>query len=420
MSYDKIRIPKGDRIETQNGTLKVSDRPIIAFIEGDGTGPDIWAASVRVFDAAVKKAYGGKKAIAWMEVYAGDKANKVYGEEIWLPAETEAALKEYLIGIKGPLTTPIGGGIRSINVAIRQRLDLYACVRPVRYFTGVPSPVKRPEDVDMIVFRENTEDIYAGIEFKEGTEESKRFLSILKDQFPASYGQVRFPDTSGIGIKPVSREGTERLVRAAISYAIEQDLPSVTLVHKGNIMKFTEGAFREWGYNLARKEFGGTELDGGPWLNVKNPKTGKNIVIKDVIADAMLQQILTRASEYSVLATLNLNGDYISDALAAQVGGIGIAPGANINYESGHAVFEATHGTAPKYANQDKVNPSSVILSGVMMFRHLGWNEAADLIESAMERTIAEKRVTYDFHRLMEGATLLKTSEFGDALIDSL
>ncbi|WP_455383014.1 NADP-dependent isocitrate dehydrogenase, partial [Salinispira pacifica] len=358
--------------------------------------------------------------IAWMEMYAGDKANRVYGEEVWLPGETQDAIREFLIGIKGPLTTPVGGGIRSINVAIRQRLDLYACVRPVKYYTGVPSPVKKPEAVDMIVFRENTEDIYAGIEYKEGTEEVKRFLSILKEQFPDSYRQVRFPDSSGIGIKPVSRDGTERLVRAAIKYAIDWDLPSVTLVHKGNIMKFTEGGFREWGYNLARREFGATELDGGPWLTFKNPKSGRDLVVKDVIADAMLQQILTRADEYSVIATLNLNGDYISDALAAQVGGIGIAPGANINYDTGHAMFEATHGTAPKYAGQDKVNPSSVILSGVMMFRHLGWHEAADLIDSAMERTIAEKRVTYDFHRLMEGATLLKTSEFGTALIDAM
>ena len=420
MSYSKITVPKGDRIETRNGKLQVSNRPIIAFIEGDGTGADIWTASRRVFDAAVRKAYDGKREIAWMEVYAGEKANEVYGEEVWLPDETQAALREYLIGIKGPLTTPIGGGIRSINVAIRQRLDLYACVRPVRYFTGVPSPVKRPEDVDMIVFRENTEDIYAGIEFKEGSPEVKSFLSLFKEKFPAAHKLIRFPDSSGIGIKPVSREGTDRLVRAAIRYAVEQDLPSVTLVHKGNIMKFTEGAFREWGYALAKREFGAVELDGGPWLTFKNPKTGRDIVVKDMIADAMLQQVLTRAAEYQVIATLNLNGDYLSDALAAQVGGIGIAPGANINYDTGHAVFEATHGTAPKYAGQDKVNPSSVILSGVMMFRHLGWDGVADLIEDAMERTIAEKRVTYDFHRLMEGATLLKTSEFGTALIDAM
>ena len=420
MAYQKIQIPDGDKITLSDGKLQVSDHPIIAFIEGDGTGADIWAASVRVFDAAVEKAYAGDKSIAWMEVYAGDKANQVYGEQVWLPEETKDALREYLIGIKGPLTTPVGGGIRSINVAIRQQLDLYACVRPVRYFTGVPSPVKRPELIDMIIFRENTEDIYAGIEYQEGSDEVRRFLEIMKKEFGEGYAKVRFPGTSGIGIKPVSREGTERLVRAAIEYAIGHDLETVTLVHKGNIMKFTEGAFRSWGYELAQREFGGTPIDGGPWLSVRNPNTGREIVVKDVIADAMLQQILTRPAEYSVVATLNLNGDYISDALAAQVGGIGIAPGANINYDTGHAVFEATHGTAPKYAGQDKVNPSSVILSGVMMFRHLGWDEAADLIEHAMEKVIAEKRVTYDFHRLMEGATLLKTSEFGTALIDAM
>ncbi|MFW5742252.1 MAG: NADP-dependent isocitrate dehydrogenase [Spirochaetota bacterium] len=420
MSFQKISIPEGDRITVRDGALEVPDRPIICFIEGDGTGPDIWAASRRVFDAAVAKAYGGTKRIAWMEVFAGDKANEVYGETLWLPEETKDALREYLIGIKGPLTTPVGGGIRSINVAIRQQLDLYACVRPVRYFTGVPSPVKKPEAIDMVIFRENTEDIYAGIEYQEGTDEVRSFLSYLKDHFPESYGKVRFPGSSGIGIKPVSREGTERLVRSAIRFAIDRDCPSVTLVHKGNIMKFTEGAFRSWGYETAKQEFGAIELDGGPWLTVKNPKTGREIVIKDVIADAMLQQILTRPDEYSVVATLNLNGDYISDALAAQVGGIGIAPGANINYDTGHAVFEATHGTAPKYAGQDKVNPSSVILSGVMMFRHMGWDDAAELIEHAMERVIAEKRVTYDFHRLMEGAELLKTTEFGTALIDAM
>ena len=420
MSYQKIKIPDGEKIRLKDGELIVPDRPIIAFIEGDGTGRDIWRASQRVFDAAVEKSYGGRKQIAWMEVYAGDKANQVYGETLWLPQETQDALREYLVGIKGPLTTPVGGGIRSINVAIRRRLDLYACVRPVRYFTGVPSPVKRPEEIDMVVFRENTEDIYAGIEYKEGTEEAKKFLDILKREFPDSYKQVRFPDTAGIGIKPVSREGTERLVRAAIHYAIERECPSVTLVHKGNIMKFTEGAFRDWGYDLAKREFGATELDGGPWLTMKHPKTGAEIVIKDVIADAMLQQILTRPKEYSVLATLNLNGDYISDALAAQVGGIGIAPGANINYDTGHAVFEATHGTAPKYADKDVVNPSSVILSGEMMLRHLGWHEAADRILGAMDKTIAQKRVTYDFHRLMDGAEKLKTSEFGDALIANM
>ena len=419
-SYRKIQVPDGDKVYIENGELQVSNRPIIAFIEGDGTGPDIWAASKRVIDAAVEKAYGGEKEIAWMEVYAGDKANEVYGEVLWLPDETIEALDEYLVGIKGPLTTPVGGGIRSINVAIRQRLDLYACLRPVQYFTGVPSPVKKPEDVDMVIFRENTEDIYAGIEYKEGSDEAMRFKSLLQEHFPQSYDKVRFPDSSGFGIKPVSREGTERLVRAAIQYVVDNDLPSVTLVHKGNIMKFTEGAFRDWGYDLAKKEFGATELDGGPWLTFKNPNTGRDITVKDVIADAMLQQILTRPAEYNCLATLNLNGDYISDALAAQVGGIGIAPGANINYETGHAVFEATHGTAPKYTGQDKVNPSSVILSGEMMLRHLGWNEAADLILQSVDKTIAQKRVTYDFHRLMEGATLLKTSEFGDALIENM
>jgi isocitrate dehydrogenase len=420
MTFSRIQVPPGDKIVLADGHLAVSDRPIIAFIEGDGTGPDIWAAARRVFDAAVSTAFGGRKQIAWMEVFAGDKANEVYGETLWLPEETKDALREFLIGIKGPLTTPVGGGIRSINVAIRQQLDLYACVRPVRYFAGVPSPVRNPELVDMIIFRENTEDIYAGIEYQEGTEEVRRLLRLMEKEFPAEYGKIRFPETSGIGIKPVSREGTERLVRAAIEYAIAQDMPTVTLVHKGNIMKFTEGAFRAWGYELADREFDARPLDGGPWRIITNPVTGREIVVKDVIADAMLQQVLTRPAEYNVVATLNLNGDYISDALAAQVGGIGIAPGANINYETGHAVFEATHGTAPKYAGQDKVNPSSVILSGVMMFRHLGWNEAADLIEHAMEKVIAEKRVTYDFHRLMEGATLLKTSEFASALIDSM
>ncbi len=420
MAYQKINVPDGDKITVQGGELNVSDRPIVAFIEGDGTGPDIWAASQRVMDAAVEKAYGGEKSIAWMEVYAGDKANDVYGEVVWLPDETVDALDEYLIGIKGPLTTPVGGGIRSINVALRQRLDLYACVRPVQYFDGVPSPVKRPEDVDMVIFRENTEDIYAGIEYKEGTEEAEKFLGLLKENFPESYAKVRFPDSSGVGIKPVSQEGTERLVKAAMDYAVANDRPSVTLVHKGNIMKFTEGAFRDWGYEVAKREYGAAELDGGPWLTFKNPRTGTDITVKDVIADAMLQQILTRPVEYSVIATLNLNGDYISDALAAQVGGIGIAPGANINYTTGHAVFEATHGTAPKYAGQDKVNPSSVILSGEMMLRHLGWDEAADLIIGSVGRTIGQKRVTYDFHRLMDGATLLKTSEFGDALIENM
>ncbi|MDQ3396789.1 MAG: NADP-dependent isocitrate dehydrogenase [Deinococcota bacterium] len=416
--FKKIDVPEGDKITVNDGELQVGDRPIVAFIEGDGTGPDIWAASQRVLDAAVEKAYGGNKSIAWMEVYAGDKANDVYGEVVWLPDETVSALDEYLIGIKGPLTTPVGGGIRSINVALRQRLDLYACVRPVQYFKGVPSPVKKPEDTDMVIFRENTEDIYAGIEYMSGTPEAKRVLDFLQSDMGVT--KIRFPETSSFGIKPVSKEGTQRLVRAAIDYAIANDKPSVTLVHKGNIMKFTEGAFRDWGYELAKSAYGATELDGGPWLNLTNPHSGNDIVIKDVIADAMLQQILTRPSEYSVIATLNLNGDYISDALAAQVGGIGIAPGANINYTSGHAVFEATHGTAPKYAGQDKVNPSSVILSGEMMLRHLGLGEAADLILTSMSKTIAQKTVTYDFHRLMEGATLLKTSEFGDALIGNM
>jgi isocitrate dehydrogenase len=420
VSYKHIKVPEGDQISIRDGVLQVSDRPIVAFIEGDGTGPDIWTAAQRVLDAAVTKAYGGKKAIAWMEVYAGDKANDVYGEVVWLPDETIEALETYLVGIKGPLTTPVGGGIRSINVAIRQRMDLYACVRPVQYFKGVPSPVKNPDDVDMIIFRENTEDIYAGIEFQAGTEGNQAFLKLFQKQFAEEYRKIRFPETSGIGIKPVSQEGTARLVRAAIQYAIDNNKPSVTLVHKGNIMKFTEGAFRDWGYALAKDEFGATELDGGPWCTLKNPKTGRAIIIKDQIADAMLQQIILRPAEYSVLATMNLNGDYISDALAAQVGGIGIAPGANINYATGHAVFEATHGTAPKYAGQDKVNPSSVILSGEMMLRHLGWHEAADLIIRAMSKTIAQKRVTYDFHRLMDGATLLKCSEFGSALIDNM
>ncbi|UCH24996.1 MAG: NADP-dependent isocitrate dehydrogenase [Trueperaceae bacterium] len=420
MSYKKIEVPQGDKIALVDGKIQVGERPIIAFIEGDGTGPDIWRASQRVLDAAVEKAYSGKRSIAWMEVYAGDKANAVYGETVWLPQETEDVLREYLIGIKGPLTTPVGGGIRSINVALRQRLDLYACVRPVQYFEGVPSPVRNPQDVNMVIFRENTEDIYAGIEYRQGTDEAERFLGLLQASFPESYAKIRFPDTAGIGIKPVSIEGTERLVKAAMDYAIDNDMESVTLVHKGNIMKFTEGSFRDWGYALAKREYGAVELDGGPWCTFTSPKTGRTITVKDVIADAMLQQILTRPAEYSVLATLNLNGDYISDALAAQVGGIGIAPGANINYQTGHAVFEATHGTAPKYAGQDKVNPSSVILSGEMMLRHLGWNEAADLIVDSMSKTISQKRVTYDFHRLMEGATLLRCSEFGTALIENM
>lgn len=425
MAYDKIKVPDwGEKITIKNGKLQVPDKPIIAFIEGDGTGPDIWNASQPVIDAAVEKAYGGKRKIAWMEVYAGEKANEVYGEPIWLPQETLDAINEYLVAIKGPLTTPVGGGIRSINVALRQKLDLYACVRPVRYFEGVPSPVKHPELVNMIIYRENTEDIYAGIEWPAGSDDVKKILDFLKSEFPESYAKIRFPDTAGLGLKPVSAEGTKRLVEAAINYAIEQDLPSVTLVHKGNIMKFTEGAFRDWGYEVAREKFGAQPLDGGPWHVMKNPRTGKEIVIKDVIADAMLQQILTRPAEYSVIATLNLNGDYLSDALAAEVGGIGIAPGANINYQTGKAIFEATHGTAPKYAGQDKVNPSSVILSGEMMLRYMGWDEAADLIIKAMSETIKAGLVTYDFHRLMvaEGrdAKLLKCSEFGQALIEHM
>jgi isocitrate dehydrogenase len=416
MAYQKIQVPsQGQKITIANGQLQVPDNPIVCFIEGDGTGPDIWNASQPVIDAAVQKAYGGKRRIVWMEVYAGDKANEVYGEVIWLPDETLEAIDEYLVAIKGPLTTPVGGGIRSINVSLRQRLDLYACVRPVQYFEGVPSPVKRPELVDMVIFRENTEDIYAGIEFENGTGDVEKFKQLFKEAFPKQYQKIRFPNTTGIGIKPVSQEGTARLVRAAIQYALENNRKSVTLVHKGNIMKFTEGAFMNWGYEIAAKEFGGEPLDGGPWHKLPN-----GIIIKDVIADAMLQQILTRPAEYDVLATLNLNGDYISDALAAQVGGIGIAPGANINYETGRAIFEATHGTAPKYAGQDKVNPSSVILSGEMMLRHMGWNEAADLILGAMSKTIGQKRVTYDFERLMQGATLLKCSEFGQALIENM
>lgn len=403
----------GQKITMTNGELQVPNNPVIPFIEGDGIGPDIWAASQRVFDAAVEKAYGGTKKIEWKEVLAGEKAFNETGE--WLPEATLDTIREYLIAIKGPLTTPIGGGIRSLNVALRQQLDLYACVRPVRWFQGVPSPVKEPNLVDMCIFRENTEDIYAGIEFKEGTDDAKEFAEFLKTKFPDRYKKVRFPDTAGYGIKPVSQEGTARLVRASIEYAFERKLPSLTLVHKGNIMKFTEGAFRDWGYELAKTEFGGTELDGGPWLTIE--RDGHKVIVKDVIADAFLQQILLRPAEYSVIATLNLNGDYVSDALAAAVGGIGIAPGANINYVSGHAIFEATHGTAPKYAGLDKVNPSSVILSGVMMLEHLGWNEAAELIVNGIEGSIAAKRVTYDFERLMEGATLLKCSEFGTEII---
>ncbi|MBT1702047.1 NADP-dependent isocitrate dehydrogenase [Chryseosolibacter indicus] len=404
------------KISISNGKLVVPDNPTLPFIEGDGTGVDIWPASKHVFDSAVEKAYKGKKKINWKEVLAGEKAFNKTGN--WLPEETLNIFKEYLVGIKGPLTTPVGGGIRSLNVALRQELDLYACVRPVRWFKGVPSPVKEPHKTDMVIFRENTEDIYAGIEFQEGTEDNKKFLKLFAEAFPKPFKKIRFPETSGIGIKPVSKEGTERLVRSAIEYALQHKKPNVTLVHKGNIMKFTEGGFRDWGYALAKNEFGAKDLDGGPWQVIE--KDGHKLVIKDAIADAFLQQILLRPDEYSVVATLNLNGDYISDALAAIVGGIGIAPGANINYKTGHAIFEATHGTAPKYAGQDKVNPGSVILSGVMMFEYMGWQEAADLIIKGLENAISTKKVTYDFHRLMEGATLLKCSEFANEIVKGM
>ena len=406
----------GTKITIANGKLNVPNAPILPFIEGDGIGPDIWAAASRVLDAAVEKAYGGERKIEWKEVLAGEKAFKSTGE--WLPQETLDTIQEYLVAIKGPLTTPVGGGIRSLNVALRQKLDLYACVRPVQYFQGVPSPVKHPEYVDMVIFRENTEDIYAGIEFQEGTDDADKFKAVLKETFPDRYDKIRFPNTAGFGIKPTSAEGTGRLVKAAIQYAIDNGKTSVTLVHKGNIMKFTEGAFRDWGYEVAAKQFGGEELDGGPWHVIK--VDGKEIIVKDVIADAFLQQIILRPKEYSVIATMNLNGDYISDALAAQVGGIGIAPGANINYNTGIAIFEATHGTAPKYAGQDKVNPSSVILSGEMMLRYMGWPEAADLVIKGINGAIGSKRVTYDFERLMDGATLLKCSEFGDEIISHM
>jgi isocitrate dehydrogenase len=401
----------GDTIAMRNGRLEVPSQPVIPFIEGDGTGPDIWRASQHVFDAAVRRAYGDRRRIVWREVLAGEKAKNQLNS--WLPDETLAAIDQHLVAIKGPLTTPVGGGFRSLNVALRQKLDLYACVRPVRWFEGVPSPVKAPQEVKMIIFRENTEDIYAGIEYKAGTDEARRMVDFLRQQMGAQ--TIRFPDTSAIGIKPVSEEGSKRLIRSALDYAVARKSASVTLVHKGNIMKFTEGGFRDWGYELARQEYGAVEIDGGPWCRLPS-----GVVVKDVIADAFLQQILTRPREYDVIATLNLNGDYISDALAAQVGGIGIAPGANINYLTGHAIFEATHGTAPKYAGQDKVNPGSVILSGEMMFRYLGWDEAADLIIGSLEKTIAQKRVTYDFERLMTGATLLKTSEFGNAMVENM
>lgn len=414
MAFDKICIPEtGDKITMgDDGKLNVPDQPIVTFIEGDGTGRDIWRASQRVLDAAVEKAYEGKRKIAWMEVFAGEKSWNMYGksDDAWLPQETLDAFSEYLIGIKGPLTTPIGGGISSLNVALRQKLDLYTCLRPVKYFNGVPSPVKKPEDVDMVIFRENSEDIYAGIEWAQGSDEVKKVIKFLQEEMGVD--KIRFPETSGIGIKPVSQEGTERLVRAAIQHAIDNNRKSVTIVHKGNIMKFTEGGFRNWSYDLAKREFGAVEIDGGPWCKLPN-----GIVIKDAIADIALQQVLTRATEFDVIATLNLNGDYLSDALAAQVGGIGIAPGANINYDTGHAIFEATHGTAPKYADKDMVNPSSVVLSGEMMLRYMGWTEAADLILNGINGSIAAKTVTYDFERLMDGATKLSTSGFGDAVI---
>ena len=399
-----------------NGTLSVPNNPIIHYIEGDGIGVDITPVMIRVVDAAVHKAYGGEKGIVWSEVLAGEKAFNATGE--WLPQDTLDAMKTGLVSIKGPLTTPVGGGIRSLNVALRQKLDLYACVRPVRWYDGTPSPVRAPQDVDMIIFRENSEDVYAGIEWEAESEGAKRVIDFLQNEMGVD--KIRFPNTSGIGIKPVSKEGTARIVRAAIQYAIDNDQPSVTLVHKGNIMKFTEGGFRDWGYTLAKEEFGATELDGGPWCTLTNPTTGNNILIKDVIADAMLQQIITRPAEYSVLTTMNLNGDYISDALAAQVGGIGIAPGANINYDTGISIFEATHGTAPKYAGQDKVNPGSLILSAEMMLRHMGWKEAADLIVKGMEGAISNKTVTYDFERLMDDATLLSCSAFGEAMIQHM
>ena len=416
--YQHIQVPAGGQKITVNAdfSLKVPDQPIIPFIEGDGTGVDITPVMIKVVDAAVAQCYGGRRQIHWMEVYAGEKSTRVYGPDVWLPEETLAALKEYVVSIKGPLTTPVGGGIRSLNVALRQELDLYVCLRPVRYFKGVPSPVKEPEKVDMVIFRENSEDIYAGIEWEARSANARKLIRFLVEEM--GVGKIRFPDTSGIGVKPVSIEGTERLVRKAIQYAIDNDKPSVTLVHKGNIMKHTEGGFRDWGYGLARREFGAELLDGGPWCQFKNPRTGRAIVIKDAIADAFLQQILLRPAEYSVIATLNLNGDYISDALAAQVGGIGIAPGANLS--DSVACFEATHGTAPKYAGKDYVNPGSEILSAEMMLRHMGWTEAADLVIASMEAAIQSKRVTYDFARLMEGAVQVSCSGFGQVMIDHM
>jgi isocitrate dehydrogenase len=416
--YQHINVPADGQKITVNAdfSLNVPDNPIIPFIEGDGTGIDISPVMIDVIDAAVAKAYGGQRKISWMEIYAGEKSTRIYGPDVWLPEETLRVLKDYVVSIKGPLTTPVGGGIRSLNVALRQELDLYVCLRPVRYFTGVPSPVKEPEKTDMVIFRENSEDIYAGVEFQEGSPQVKKLIDFLINEMGVK--KIRFPETSGIGIKPVSREGTERLVRKAIQYAIDNDKSSVTIVHKGNIMKYTEGGFRDWAYALAQKEFGAELIDGGPWCKFKNPVSGKDIVVKDCIADAFLQQILLRPAEYSVIATLNLNGDYISDALAAQVGGIGIAPGANLS--DSIAMFEATHGTAPKYAGKDYVNPGSLILSAEMMLRHMGWLEAADLLISSMSKSIAQKKVTYDFARLMEGATQVSCSGFGQVMISNM
>lgn len=416
--YQHIKVPaQGEKITVNaDMSLNVPDQPIIPFIEGDGTGADITPVMLKVVDAAVAKCYGGKRKIQWMEVYAGEKSTKVYGPDVWLPEETLHAVKDYVVSIKGPLTTPVGGGIRSLNVALRQELDLYVCLRPIQYFDGVPSPVKEPHKTNMVIFRENSEDIYAGIEFEAETEKAKKVIKFLREEMGVT--KIRFPDTSGIGVKPVSKEGTKRLVRKAIQYAIDNNKPSVTIVHKGNIMKFTEGGFRDWSYELAAQEFGGELIDGGPWMKIINPKTGKEIVIKDSIADAFLQQILLRPAEYSVIATLNLNGDYVSDALAAQVGGIGIAPGANLSDTI--AMFEATHGTAPKYAGKDYVNPGSEILSAEMMLRHMGWVEAADLIIESMKRSINSRKVTYDFARLMEGATQVSCSGFGQVMIDNM
>jgi len=417
MNFDKITVPTGDKITVNaDNSLNVPERPVVPFIEGDGIGVDVTPAMKTVVDAAVAKAYGDDKSIAWMEVFAGEKANNLYGGDVWLPEETLRAVQDYVVSIKGPLTTPVGGGIRSLNVALRQQLDLYVCLRPVRYYQGTPSPLKQPELTDMVIFRENSEDIYAGIEYAEGTPEAKKLIDFLQNEMGTT--KIRFPECSGIGIKPVSRDGTQRLVRKAIQYTIDNDRASLTLVHKGNIMKFTEGAFKEWGYELAKSEFGAVEIDGGPWCSFKNPATGKEIVVKDVIADAFLQQILLRPAEYDVIATLNLNGDYVSDALAAQVGGIGIAPGANLSDTV--AMFEATHGTAPKYAGKDQVNPGSLILSAEMMLRHMGWLEAADLIVKGVSGAIQAKTVTYDLERLMSGATLVSCSGFADAVVDNM